>query len=523
MRRNSQEPKQVCSYCGRDNAMTEKHCRECGTELVQIAVSDALPTVPVLEFPKQNASPLPPVLMIARRTSGHPVADNPIRMLATDDWKTPRDLVRNARRLALMARDREIESPEPGNTLCPRIRSREDYLAAEKKISDPITLAVGLVFLPDHWIRPSTSIGRANLLLLEAEQFAQGDGRKADLVNRAIRCWDSEEGTRAIDSACRAAEGFLGTPVDAAAVQREVAQALASIAEHIIADFGESIELPELELLNTLDSCQRLPEVRGATAAGDTILRKQCERIQHYFTLGSELGSSGRLKTGNRISESELARLIATARDAKASLALLQHRPALLHRLGEVPHQQLCTLSTSLAFELGWNQNQWIAAAELVRGLRPEDVAPHLPDHSKRMLQVSIRSIPLVADAARGENRLHEIEALHMAFPDFPREVNLFRARAQEILSTIPGTGVSRPRTPDNDESGGKVGWVAAIVITIFLLRACNSGGRHSTYPTYPKNGSRQFQLPEVPLRFENHTPSRVRLNPGTWRYRSDA
>lgn len=518
MRRNSQEPKQVCSYCGRDNDMSMKHCRECGTELVQIATSDALPSVPALEFPPQAAPSLPPVLMVTRRTSGHPVADNPIRMLATDDWKTPRDLVRNARRLALMARDREIESPEPGSTLCPRVRSREDYLAAEKKISDPIALAVGLVFLPDHWIRPSTSIGRANLLLLEAEQFAQGDGRKADLVNRAIRCWDSEEGSRAIESACRAAEGFLGTPVDAAAVQREVAQALASIAEHIIADFGEAIELPEIELLNTLDSCQRLPEIRGATAAGDTILRKQCERIQHYFTIGSELGGSGRLKTGSRISEGELARLIATARDAKASLALLQHRPALLHRLGEVPHQQLCTLCTSLAFELGWNQNHWSAAAELVRGLRPEDLAPHLPAESKRILQVSIHSIPLLADAARGENRLHEIEALHMTFPQSPREVDIFLARAQEILSNIPGTGISRPRTPANEESNGKAVWVASIVIAIFALRACNSGERRSSYPRYPNTSSRQFRPPDVPLRFENYSPSPTRLASGTWR-----
>jgi len=35
------------------------------------------------------------------------------------------------------------------------------------------------------------------------------------------------------------------------------------VAEQVIADFGDTIEGSEIDLLNSLDACRRLPEPRG--------------------------------------------------------------------------------------------------------------------------------------------------------------------------------------------------------------------------------------------------------------------
>lgn len=507
----SSEPKQICTYCGRENDMASSQCRECGTELIR-AVRPATysPAPPEPIEPEPSPPAMPPAPLAPRRTASHPVADNPIRMLAGDGWNTPRDLVKNARRLKLMSRDGAIDTKEPGLSFCPRLRSQEDFLAAEKQATDPVEFAVALAFLPDHWMRPDTEIGQANLLLLEAEQFPQGHGKKADLVNRAIRSWDGEAGGKAIEAAALESSRHFGTSVDATAVQHRVGSALCSIAEQVLADFGDSIEVSELELLNTLDKCQRMPEPRGAVAAGDNVILKQQERIDRFLIEGNEIARSGKLTKQGFISESEVDRLVEVCREAKAALTLLQHRPALLHRVPEDRPMHLSTLSSGLAFQLGWNYEKWGQAAELIRGAKSENLDPTLEPWTRRLFEVAIPAIPIMANIARGQNLLQQIEALNITFPHYPTEVQAFQLRAQEILSRIPGSGVSAPVTAS--ESSGGIGFPIgfALFAALSLLRTCSTADRRQIDRPYGRpEPVRRYESPRVPVRLLSpHSPA---------------
>ncbi len=515
----SSEAKQVCTYCGRENDMTSTQCRECGTELVRPVRPTAYNPAPVEAFePTPTPAPaLPPALVAPRRTANHPVADNPIRMLAGDGWTTPRDLVKNARRLKLMSKDGAIDTKEPGLSFCPRLRAQEDFLAAEKQATDPVEFAVALAFLPDHWTRPDTEIGKANLLLLEAEQFPQGHGKKAELVNQAIRSWDGDAGGKAIEAAALESGKHFGAPVDVTAVQHRVGSALCSIAEHVLADFGDSIEVSELELLNTLDACRRLPEPRGAVAAGDNVILKQQERIDRFLIEGNEIARSGKLSKQGFISELEIDRLVEICREAKAAFALLQHRPALLHRLPEDRPMHLSTLSSGLAFQLGWNYEKWDKAAELIRGAKSAHLDPTLELSTRRLFDVSIHAIPIMANIARGQNLLQQIEALNIAFPHYPAEVQAFQVRAQEILARIPGSGVSAPVTTSG--SSGGIGFPIgfALFAALSLLRTCSTADRRQNERPYGRpEPIRRYEAPRVPVRLSSPQ------SPGTFDLRFD-
>src|SRR5204862_7224193 len=150
------------------------------------------------------------------------------------------------------------------------------------------------------------------------------------------------------------------------------------VSEQVIADIGESIAPSETDLLNTLEACRRLPEPRGAIAAGDTIVLKQLERIDGYIKEALPVVNSNKVTTQGFISEGEIQRLVARCREARQAFALLQRRPALLNRLPPDRLTHVSTVSIVLGFHLGWNHLKWQEAAELAAGVLPTHIATKL-------------------------------------------------------------------------------------------------------------------------------------------------
>ncbi len=477
---------QNCSYCGRDNQAASIHCFECGTALPPMATSweetDSDPgSYHVLSADTVTAdihsSPPPLPLCLPRRTTNHPVADNPIRLLAGEGWTTPRDLVKAARRLKLMARDAVIEAVEPAREVCLRLRAQEDYVAAERQVTDAIEFATAAAFVPDHWTDPVTETGQANLLLLQAEMLPQGDGRKADLVNRAVRCWDSEAGTAAIQAACAQAEKYFGAHVDAAEVQHRVGKALCAVAEQVIADFGASIDVSEIELLNTLDGCQRLPEPRGAAAAGDMVVLKQQERIDRYLNEAIAVVNSVKRSAEGTLSKTKIQGLVAGCKEARQAFDLLQRRPALFHRLPDDRQRHVATVSIALAFELGWHHSKWAEASALAAGVQAEHIDQRMDQQMRRLFIVSCQAIPLMARVAKGNDKTNELEALKRFYPHCSQEIDAFKFRSLEMLGRVSTFSQPQPGNQTAEPSGVSLGMIIfGIVAVIGMLRSCNTG-----------------------------------------------
>ena len=432
----------------------------------------------------RQTEPAPPPLRTVRRSSGHPVADNPIRLLADKGWTTPRDLAKAARKLKLLARDKPIEPTEPGQPFCPRLRAKEDYVAAEKEITDATRFAAAAAFVPDHWTTPVSEPSQANLMLLEAEHLAQGDGRKAELVNRVLQFWESEAGNRALQTACEQAGQFFNTPVDAAEVQRRFGQALCAVVEQVIADFGEAIEPSKIDLLNTLDTCRRVPGPRGAAAAGTAIFQSQLQCIDRYLREAFPQVGGNELSQQRFLSEAEVQSLLARCQEARQAFALLQRRPALLHRLPDDRLPQVSTVSAALAFRVGWHHHRWFDAAAFVAGSRPEHITEKLvpAPQARRLFMVSCHAIPLMPRVAQGLDMKSELEGLRQLLPQCGQEIDAFKTRAAEMLRRAPRAGAKpsgghtlRELVAAVPQIVGK--WLGGFLILILLaaLRSCLS------------------------------------------------
>ena len=170
-------------------------------------------------------------------SNGHPVADNPLRLLFTVQAAgcSIRDMERNAKALKLQARHAPIAPVESLHALCPRQRSVEDYALAQKQITDPVQLAVGLFFWPSDF-GGKNLMEKPNTWLLEAEGLPQGDGRKAELIANAIREFDSPRAGEWLRDAVATAGAMLEATPDAEAVRVQVGEAVKRVAERAIAD-----------------------------------------------------------------------------------------------------------------------------------------------------------------------------------------------------------------------------------------------------------------------------------------------
>jgi len=366
----------------------------------------------------------------------------------------------------------------------------EDYLAAEKQVTDATQFATAAAFIPDHWTRPTSEAGWANFRLLEAEHLPKGDGRKADFVSDAVRFWDGDLGEQAIQAACALAQQFFGVQVESAEVRRRVGQALCQVVEHVIADFGDAMGRSELELFNTLDACRRLPEPRGVTAAGGVVVAKQLQVIDRYLSEALRVVTTPALSGPGGLSEVELQRLLGHFREARDAFGLLRVRPSLLHKLPESRFPQFATLSIELALAWGWYRSRWQVAAELAADIRPEHLLPQLPPERRHIVRFACYAMPLMARAAQGQDVIQDLEGLKRSFPLIMGNIEEFKRRARALFEGRPPVAPSRPVGPPKPKPDQTVQTIAGVVLFFFFL--IGAGGRacyHANPPAYHPSG----------------------------------
>ena len=434
---------------------------------------------------------------VPRRANGHPVADNAIRLLfPTTGWQQPRDLVKNAQTLKLMAKHGPLSPKEPCQRLCPRLRTAEDYAVAEKRITDPTSFAFALAFLPDDWNEPKTSIGAAALALMEAEHLPQGDGRKAELVNHAIQVWESEAGQAAIYEACADATRLLGTAPNYQELPHRVGEALCRIAEGVISDFGDTVEPSEIELLNTLDACQRIPEPKGAIAAGDAIVAKQVSQVDAYLERAYQAIHDGRLGPEGAWDEVELQDLFKHAQDAGAALTLLESRPSLLRKLPLDRKTHVATVSASIAYDLGWHKWRWNDAAALVRNLNVDDIDPTLDAQTRGLFQACCVAAPLLVLATNGNDVSTQFAQLRRSSANIPGVLFRFEARARELVerATSPppqySAGAAAASRSQAQNQGNPWAWILGAAGIVVIIIAANLPNPSSQSPSTGSSGS---------------------------------
>lgn len=432
-------------------------------------------------------------------SNGHPVADNPLRLLfsAQAESCTVRDMERNAKALKLQARHTAIAPIEPLQDLCPRHRSIEDYALAQKQITDPVQLAVGLFFWPSDF-GGKNLMQQANTSLLEAEGLPQGDGRKAELIASAIREFDSLRAGEWLHGAVATAGDMVGTTPDAEAVRAQVGEAVKRVAERAIADFGDTIEPSEIDLLNAIDACSRLPEIHGVVRAGEMVLEKQCGQIAAYITTAYGILSANKGESFATYPAHEIESVVAKCKQAKNALALLKMRPSLLRKMPADYLMHLSTCSAVLAFRLGPILNRWREAAELVHEIDSTLIDPAINTEDRVVYQVACSAVPLVYLAKQGHNVSLELLQLRLRFPRAGKAVDIFTAHATVKATTSPPPlpyGQGKPVAKSN----GCSNWGCAGVLIFILIGFLNaifsdSAKKPNSYPTSP---STTYRVPK--------------------------
>jgi len=410
--------------------------------------------------------------------NGHPVADNALRMLfgARNEGSTLKDLERNAKALRLQAKHGPITPPEPLYAHCPRQRSVEDYGWALKQAGDPTQLAVALFFWPSSF-GCDNPMQQANQWLLQAEGLPQGDGRKAELLTLAIREYDDAKADAWISSAVSTARQMLGTDPDLTETRRLVGEAVRRVAERVAADFGDTIEASEIDLLNAIDECTRLPEIQGASRAAEAVIAKQLEQIDGYLEHAYKLlGEAAHWKTAG-LSATEIQRLVSGCQRARGAFALLARRPALLRAMPADRIKHLSTVSVALALQIGSELSHWDSARRLSEGIEPKDIDSEVGSELAPVLRVASRAIPLLALASQGADVSPGFHNLRFEFPDAQHVVENFRQRALQLNG---GRGAAMPPQVANktaQSTQGGTGCLVAIVGVVALVILANSCG----------------------------------------------
>ena len=391
--------------------------------------------------------------------NGHPVADNPLRLLFTVQAAgcSIRDMERNAKALKLQARHAPISPVESLQALCPRQRSVEDYALAQKQITDPVQLAVGLFFWPSDF-GGKNLMEKANTWLLEAEGLPQGDGRKAELIANAIREFDSPRAGEWLRDAVATAGAMLEATPDAEAVRVQVGEAVKRVAERAIADFGDTIEASEIDLLNAIDACSRLPEIHGAVRAGEEILAKQVREIQAYLAAAYGLLSTNKAEQFTNLSAQDVNDVVTKCQRARMALSLLKMRPALLRKMPANFPMQLDTLSAVLAVRMGFQGNKWREAATLIAEVDPSHIDPQINAADRELYMVACSAIAVVYRASQDQvfraSQVHEVRRdflqLRLKFPHAGAVVDNFERIAGSLMPQPPKARmVQRSQPPE--------------------------------------------------------------------------
>jgi hypothetical protein len=376
------------------------------------------------------------------------VADNPLRMLfgGRSEGSSLKDLERNAKSLRLQAKHGPICPTEPLQNLCPRQRSAEDYALAAKQVSNPTHLAVALFFWPSSF-GGENPMQNANRWLLEAEGLPQGDGHKAQLLVQAISEYDSMTADSWVAHAIATARQMLESEPDLQQVRSEVGEAVKKVAELAIADFGDTIETSEIDLLNAIDACVRLPEIRGAARAGESVMRKQLERIDAYLDQAYQMLKTKEAWRNTGLKEVEIQELVTGYQKARCAFGLLQRRPALLRSMPADRIGHLSVVSVALAHHLGTEFGRWEEALRLTSGIDPKDIDPKLDRDTQLFYQVACRALPLLRRASQGHDVGTALDRLRQEFPDGNEVIEGFKRRA-EAMRGKPNTPVALANRP---------------------------------------------------------------------------
>ena len=373
----------------------------------------------------------------ARRAggNGHPVADNPLRLLFTVQAAgcSIRDMERNAKALKLQARHAPFAPVESLQALCPRQRSVEDYALAQKQISDPVQLAVGLFFWPSNF-GAKNLMQKPNTWLLEAEGLPQGDGRKAELIANAIREFDSPRAGEWMRDAVATAGAMLEATPDAEAVRVQVGEAVKRVAERAIADFGDTIEASEIDLLNAIDACSRLPEIHGAVRAGEEILAKQVREIEAYLATAYGLLSTNKAEQFPNLSAQDVNDVVTKCQRARMALSLLKMRPALLRKMPAKFPMHLDTLSAVLAVRMGLQGNKWGEAAKLIAEVDASRIDPQINAEDRMLYTIGCSAIPLLYRASQGQDVSRDFAEVRLKFPHAGAFVDNFERRVAALM-----------------------------------------------------------------------------------------
>ena len=462
--------------------------------------------------------------MTAKPTAGHPVADNPLRMLHDQGWSTPRDLLKAAQKFKLLARHAPISRPEPCPQFCPRLRSAEDYAAAARRVSDPNDCAVALAFAPDNWQQPATPIGRALIAMLEAEHLPQGAERKAALLREAVQAWDSEAGEQWVDRALTTTRDQFNLQPDPQEVHRRSNQAVAKVAERAIADFGETIEEVEIDLLNTLEHCRRLPEVRGLIAGAEAVIARQWQPIQAYLDAAVRLQGDQAFFQRGEISEQRLDQLVKQCAECKNAYRLLQRRPALAQRLDpRVPHD-VAALTVGIAFTLGLRRGRWQEAGVMIYGISPEDMLAGVNPRMGVQFQLALAATPLMVQAVRGEGLAElpgQLRELRLRYANCDGildllcdQVNWLRSgySLEASLSAASARRQAAEAAPQRSGGAGLrgYGWfIAMLLFTVARLSNCERDSNTSSHNYSPRSyPPRDYERPSAVPRYPHPAPS---------------
>lgn len=377
--------------------------------------------MPGVKVPVKGLAPVNPPTLSPTHTAGHPVADNPIRLLSGGGWTSPKDLRQNCRKLSLQAKRVPIQPQEPGMELCPRIRSAEDYAAAEKAISDPSEFAIAVAFLPGNWENPRSPIRCANLSLLRAEGLPAQSSSRSKLVAEAVRAWESAESEAQITLALEqtAREDMLARRPLATQVEAEVYARLAKIVERTLADLGEGVHPEHFELFSVLADCRRLPEIRGLAAAEERAVDRLYTRdMRPFLDAVNVFLEQPEVFTQAKVSALEIKRLLATSADFRRAWNLIQKTPTAARRFEPDYFTGYEARRLFAAWIIASNQGAWKEAAVLMEGVGPEAAAEF--GNLKDVLSLARRVIPAMAKAQASRDQISVIAELLRLKAEFP-------------------------------------------------------------------------------------------------------
>ncbi len=359
---------------------------------------------------------------------GHPVADNPLRLLSVDPaqgWDLY-ELQERAARFATRAGvgaagDLPQLAAEPAQAFCSRRRSGNDYAYASGELHDPLAFAEAVAFLPDDWVEPRHPIGQANWLLLKAEGLPAGDLRRVEWIGRALTLWDSKQCAVQLEAAvAEALRDFSpealeaqSEPLTLESLNRSVDALLLTLADELLAEISCSIvEDPIasragaawIDLLNHIDRFERLARPGATAAAEEWLVNRLLQYAEEFTELAEVLGlpacCSGELSVLDlpTPSPAQIHNLLAISRKVRAAAALASKRPSLATGLAAAQEELLLDAQQVLAaWAVGVRVGAWSEAAELLKCVNRDAVEQCNIEETRHAMRLACAVIPALA------------------------------------------------------------------------------------------------------------------------------